>query len=230
MILHIVSKMKSLYEYLLESSIERYTMKITLKQFIDKYIELSKLSKSKAISELVSNLNMYSDGGPNKEDWITSSQSKEISFDAHTETISGKEYLYIEIHDSSYDTMKVAFNMKKVDFAERLYDWFKKKAMINLKSYVVMKEELDGDNIQWKFDNWSKGIESSVLDAFMLNASYQKDIEGFKKLVDNSGINFNALTDMMNDDAKGLPDNYDNIYILKKIIDTINILNKGKND
>ena len=39
--------------------------------------------------------------------------------------------------------------------------------MINLKSYVVMKEELDGDNIQWKFDNWSKGIESSSLDAFM---------------------------------------------------------------
>lgn len=125
MILHIVSKMKSLYEYLLESSIERYTMKITLKQFIDKYIELSKLSKSKAISELVSNLNMYSDGGPNKEDWITSSQSKEISFDAHTETISGKEYLYIEIHDPIYDTMKVAFNMKKVDFAKQLYDWFK---------------------------------------------------------------------------------------------------------
>ena len=84
--------MKSLSEYvktLLESSIERYTMKITLKQFIDKYIELSKLSKSKAIFELVSNLNMYSDSGPNKEDWITSSQSKEISFDAHTETISG---------------------------------------------------------------------------------------------------------------------------------------------
>ena len=102
--------------------------------------------------------------------------------------------------------------------------------MINLNSYVVMKEELDGDNIQWKFDNWSKGIESSVLDAFMLNASYQKDIDSFKKLVDNSGINFNALTDMMNDDTKGLPDNYDNIYILKKIIDTINTLNKGKND
>ena len=117
--------MKSLSEYLLESSIERYTMKITLKQFIDKYIELSKLPKSKAISELVSNLNMYSDGGPNKEDWITSRQSKEISFDAYTETISGKEYLYIEIHDSNYDTMKVAFNMKKVDFAEQLYDWFK---------------------------------------------------------------------------------------------------------
>lgn len=120
--------MKSLSEYintLLESGIERYTMKITLKQFIDKYIELSKLPKNKAISELVSNLNMYSDGGPNKEDWITSSQSKEISFDAHTETISGKEYLYIEIHDSSYDTMKVAFNFQKVDFAEQLYDWFK---------------------------------------------------------------------------------------------------------
>ena len=88
-------------------------------------MELSKLPRNKAISELVSNLNMYSDGGPNKEDWITSSQSKEISFDAHTETISGKEYLYIEIHDSSYDTMKVAFNFKKVDFAEQLYDWFK---------------------------------------------------------------------------------------------------------
>ena len=125
MILHIVSKMKSLSEYLLESSIERYTMKITLKQFLEKYMELSKLSRNKAISELVSNMNRYSDGGPNKEDWITSSQSKEISFDAYTETISGKEYLYIEIHDSSYDTMKVAFNFKKVDFAEQLYDWFK---------------------------------------------------------------------------------------------------------
>ena len=120
--------MKSLSEYintLLESSIERYTIKITLKQFLEKYMELSKLSRNKAISELVSNLNMYSDGGPNKEDWITSRQSKEISFDAYTETISGKEYLYIEIHDSNYDTMKVAFNMKKVDFAEQLYDWFK---------------------------------------------------------------------------------------------------------
>ena len=102
--------------------------------------------------------------------------------------------------------------------------------MINLKSYVVMKEELDGENIQWKFDNWSKGIESSSLDEFMKEAPKQKDIEGFRKLVDGSGINFNALTDMMNDDAKGLPDNYDNIYILKKIIDTINTLNKGKND
>lgn len=117
--------MKSLSEYLLESSIERYSIKTTLKQFIDKYIELSKLSRNKAISELVSNLNMYSDGGPNKEDWITSSQSKEISFDAYTETISGKEYLYIEIHDSNYDTMKIAFNIKKVNFAEQLYDWFK---------------------------------------------------------------------------------------------------------
>ena len=120
--------MKSLSEYiktLFESIIERYSIKITLKQFIDKYVELSKLSRSKAISELVSNLNMYSDGGPNKEDWITSNQSKEISFDAYTETISGKEYLYIEIHDSSYDTMKVAFKIKKVDFAKQLYDWFK---------------------------------------------------------------------------------------------------------
>ena len=120
--------MKSLSEYineLFESSIERYTMKITLKQFLEKYMELSKLSRNKAISELVSNMNRYSDGGPNKEDWITSSQSKEISFDAYTETISGKEYLYIEIHDSSYVTMKVAFNFKKVDFAEQLYDWFK---------------------------------------------------------------------------------------------------------
>lgn len=102
--------------------------------------------------------------------------------------------------------------------------------MINLKSYVVMKEELDADNIQWKFDNWSKGIESSVLDAFMKDAPNQKDIESFRKLVDDSGINFNALTDVMNDEAQGLPDNYDNIYVLKKIIDTINTQNKGKND
>ena len=80
--------MKSLSEYiktLFESSIERYSIKITLKQFLEKYMELSKLSRNKAISELISNLNIYSDGGPNKEDWITSSQSKEISFDAHTE-------------------------------------------------------------------------------------------------------------------------------------------------
>lgn len=102
--------------------------------------------------------------------------------------------------------------------------------MINLKSYVVMKEELDAENIQWKFDNWSKGIESSVLDAFMKDAPNQKDIESFRKLVDDSGINFNALTDVMNDEAQGLPDNYDNIYVLKKIIDTINTQNKGKND
>lgn len=102
--------------------------------------------------------------------------------------------------------------------------------MINLKSYVVMKEELDAENIQWKFDNWSKGIESSVLDAFMKDALNQKDIESFRKLVDDSGINFNALTDVMNDEAQGLPDNYDNIYVLKKIIDTINTQNKGKND
>ena len=102
--------------------------------------------------------------------------------------------------------------------------------MINLKSYVVMKEELDADNIQWKFDNWSKGIESSVLDAFIKDAPNQKDIESFRKLVDDSGINFNALTDVMNDEAQGLPDNYDNIYVLKKIIDTINTQNKGKND
>ena len=102
--------------------------------------------------------------------------------------------------------------------------------MINLKSYVVMKEELDAENIQWKFDNWSKGIESSVLDAFMKDAPSQKDIESFRKLVDDSGINFNALTDVMNDEAQGLPGNYDNIYVLKKIIDTINTQNKGKND
>lgn len=102
--------------------------------------------------------------------------------------------------------------------------------MINLKSYVVIKEELDAENIQWKFDNWSKGIESSVLDAFMKDAPNQKDIESFRKLVDDSGINFNALTDVMNDEAQGLPDNYDNIYVLKKIIDTINTQNKGKND
>ena len=42
--------MKSLYEYLLESSIERYKIKITLKQFLEKYMELSKLSRNKAIS------------------------------------------------------------------------------------------------------------------------------------------------------------------------------------
>ena len=45
-----VSKMKSLSEYmnvLLESSIERYSIKTTLKQFIDKYIELSSCQEPK---------------------------------------------------------------------------------------------------------------------------------------------------------------------------------------
>lgn len=89
-----------------------------------------------------------------------------------------------------------------------------------------MKEELDAENMQWKFDNWSKNVDSSILDAFMSSASDKKDIESFKKLVDNSGIDFDALTNVMNDEATGLPDNYDNIYVLKKIIDTININNK----
>lgn len=102
--------------------------------------------------------------------------------------------------------------------------------IINLKSYVSLKEGLDADNIQWKFDNWSKNVDLSILDAFMTSASDQKDIESFKKLVDDSGIDFDSLTDVVNDEATGLPDNTDNIYILKKIIDTININNKKNNN
>lgn len=98
--------------------------------------------------------------------------------------------------------------------------------MINLKSYVIMKEELDADNMQWKFDNWAKNIDKSVLDAFMDSSSDQKNIESFKKLVDDSGIDFDSLVDIINDESTGLPDNADNIYVLKKIIDTINIKNK----
>lgn len=98
--------------------------------------------------------------------------------------------------------------------------------MINLKSYIALKEELDAENMQWKFDNWSKGIDKDQLSAFMLSACDKKDIKSFKELVDKSGISFNALTDAINDEATGLPDNYDNIYLLKKIVDTINLKNK----
>lgn len=97
---------------------------------------------------------------------------------------------------------------------------------INLKAYVALKEELDADNLQWKFDNWARNVELSRLNKFMSEAPSKKEIKDFKKLVDDSGINFNALTDAINDEASGLPDNYDNIYVLKKIIDTININNK----
>lgn len=100
--------------------------------------------------------------------------------------------------------------------------------VINLKSYVVMKEELDADNLLWKFDNWAKNVDNNALNSFMSEAPSKKEIKDFKELVDKSGINFNALTDAINDEASGLPDNYDNIYILKKIIDTINLQKKNK--
>ena len=103
--------------------------------------------------------------------------------------------------------------------------------MVNLRSYVVMKEELDADNLDWKYRNWlnqlSEEDQLNVSKFFSDNVP-PKEIKQFKELVDKSGINFNALTDVMADDAKGLPDNYDNIYILKKIIDTINNLKKNK--
>lgn len=102
--------------------------------------------------------------------------------------------------------------------------------MINLKAYVVMKEELDADNLQWKFGNWAKNVNNDALSSFMSEAPSKKEIKDFKELVDKSGINFNALTDAINDEASGLPDNYDNIYVLKKIIDTINLQNKQKKD
>lgn len=100
--------------------------------------------------------------------------------------------------------------------------------MVNLNSYVTLYEELDADNLEWKFDNWAKYIDQDELNTFMLSSSSKKDIKDFKELVDKSGINFNALTDAVNDEKEGLPDNYDNIYILKKIVDTINNLRKGE--
>lgn len=105
--------------------------------------------------------------------------------------------------------------------------------MINLQSYIVLKEELDAENLQWKYNNWSSKLSDenkSILKQFRSDSKNCKDIKSFKNLVDNSGINFDALTNVMNDESQGMPDNYDNIYILKKIIDTINTLNKGKND
>lgn len=104
--------------------------------------------------------------------------------------------------------------------------------MVNLRSYVVMKEELDADNLDWKYTNWYNQLsEEDQLNVgkFFSDNVPPKDVKQFKELVDKSGINFNALTDVMADDAKGLPDNYDNIYILKKIVDTINVNNKKRN-
>lgn len=95
-----------------------------------------------------------------------------------------------------------------------------------------MREELDADNLDWKYTNWYNQLsEEDQLNVgkFFSDNVPPKDVKQFKELVDKSGINFNALTDVMADDAKGLPDNYDNIYILKKIVDTINVNNKKRN-
>lgn len=106
--------------------------------------------------------------------------------------------------------------------------------MINLKSYVVLTEELDADNLMWKYDNWASSLDDDAkanLDVFMSSQDASaSDIKDFKRMIDATGIDFTALIDVVNDDTDGMPDNFENIYVLKKIMDTIKCLSKKKKE
>ena len=102
--------------------------------------------------------------------------------------------------------------------------------MIDLRTYTIIKEDIDADNLAWKVDNWSKQLKDDKKDSFDLlkiAAKSCKDIDSFKDAVSKSNIDFKSLVDVVNDEATGLPDNIDNVYVLKKIIVTINNYEKS---
>lgn len=97
--------------------------------------------------------------------------------------------------------------------------------MIDLKTYTIIKEDIDADNLTWKVDNWAKQLKDGKKDSFdLLKIATKscKDIDSFKDAVKKSGIDFKSLVDVVNDESTGLPDNVDDVYVLKKIIDTMN--------
>lgn len=116
--------MISLVQHIIESSIERYSLKVTLGTFIKKSIESARFPMSKYKSVLIDSLNKYSDGGPKIEDWIDNSQSKEITFTTYIESVSGKERYTIEVQDPSYDMMKMCFD-KNDSIGENVYEYVK---------------------------------------------------------------------------------------------------------
>lgn len=107
--------MKSLTSYIYESSIERYSMKMTLKKFFELFMEYytgSKYGRGKnsAIKWIGDNLSKYSDGGPNKQDWFENNQSKEMNFTVYIEGIGENNFYVVEINDPDYDVMKMKFS------------------------------------------------------------------------------------------------------------------------
>ncbi len=100
--------------------------------------------------------------------------------------------------------------------------------MINLRTYITIKEEMDADNLSWKVNNWTNQLDDTQKNAFDILKSDTKsckDMKSFKELVNKSGIDFKALVDAIADDAIG-KENIDELYLMKKIIDSMNMKNK----
>lgn len=97
--------------------------------------------------------------------------------------------------------------------------------MVNLKAYVILKEDMDADNLSWKVSNWATKLtpkENAAFDELKKDALSTKDMKAFKDAIDKSKIDFKALVNAVADDASNT-EQIDDLYIMKKIIDTINI-------
>ena len=116
--------MKSLQQYIKESSLERYQLKTSLKNFLDSTIKDTKLPMSKFKQMLIDSLNKYSDGGPKKDDWLENNLSKVITLTSYIENISSKEVVTIEVQDPDYDMMKMCFYSNDT-IGLRLYNYIK---------------------------------------------------------------------------------------------------------
>ena len=119
--------MKSLIQYIRESSIERYQLKVSLKNFLSNFIKGTKGTKlpmTKFKSMLIYSLNKYSDGGPKKDDWLENNLSKEITFTSYIESIGSKERITIEVQDPDYDMMKMCFDKNDV-IGQKIYEYIK---------------------------------------------------------------------------------------------------------
>ena len=111
-------------QYIRESSIERYQLKVSLKNFLSNSIEGTKFPMTKFKSMLIDSLNKHSDGGPKKDDWLENNLSKEITFTSYIESISSKERITIEVQDPDYDMMKMCFDKNDV-IGQKIYEYIK---------------------------------------------------------------------------------------------------------
>lgn len=116
--------MISLVQYIKESSIERWCLKVPLRTFLDKSIEGVRFPMSKFKNMIVDSLNKYSDGGPKKDDWLDNNMSKEISFTAYTESIGSRERITIEVQDPDYDMMKMCFSIDD-SIGNKMFEYIK---------------------------------------------------------------------------------------------------------